>query len=285
MQEINSREKNICVVVNGMSPAARKHLGNANYVHEFSANSIKSKVVSQARHLFVVSNSIGVSDLTKFVSHANSTHQLKSFLINEDSYAAWIPRILDMAGLRTLKNLLVFSDWAVPKRIIEAWKYGNENLLIADAAVFDDKLYVQDCALNTFIIPFEKTKPLRKIPVKNRRDFSISQEGASISWDAFDVEFDIDLLREIIEPERIAGCKLTGMAMDAMFGKAVANFRKQSKVSQNDVKGLSDRQVRRIENGEFATLKSIENLANAHGLPLDVYLTSIAKEIARLHSS
>ncbi len=284
MREMKSKEKNICIVVNKSSDAAHKQLKSFSNVHEFTARSSKTKEITTAKHLFVVSDSMGVSDIAQFVSHANSTHQLKAFFIKEDINSAWIPRILDMANLRTLKNLVVFSDWNVPKRILTAWKYNLQEIFIADAAVFGDNLYVQDCALNTFIIPFEKTRPLRNIPVKCRRDFLISEEGANISWDAFNVDFDLDLLREIIEPDRIAGCKLDKMKRDTQFGKAVSNLRKRYKVSQNDVKGLSDRQVRRIENGEFATLKSLESLADAHGLPIDAYLAGVAKEISRLHS-
>jgi len=42
---------------------------------------------------------------------------------------------------------------------------------------------------------------------------------------------------------------------------------------------LTDRQVRRIEAGKHATLKSLEILASAHGMSLNQYLNAIARYV------
>ncbi|NJN73232.1 MAG: helix-turn-helix transcriptional regulator [Limnothrix sp. RL_2_0] len=63
---------------------------------------------------------------------------------------------------------------------------------------------------------------------------------------------------------------------DKAFEKAIATFRKQSKLRQSDIKGVSSRQVSRIENGENTKLETLELFAKAHKLEINDYLEAIA---------
>ena len=56
-------------------------------------------------------------------------------------------------------------------------------------------------------------------------------------------------------------------------------------VKQSDIKGLSERQVRRIEKGEGTTFESLRRLAAAHGLDLKKYLDEVAKMIEKSDGS
>ncbi|MGB2924047.1 MAG: helix-turn-helix transcriptional regulator, partial [Limnothrix sp.] len=53
---------------------------------------------------------------------------------------------------------------------------------------------------------------------------------------------------------------------------AIATFRKQSKLRQSDIDGVSSRQISRIENGESTKLETLELLAKAHNLEINDYL-------------
>ncbi len=62
-----------------------------------------------------------------------------------------------------------------------------------------------------------------------------------------------------------------------IFGKAIATLRKQHKLRQSDIIGLSDRQVRRIEQGDGSTkVDTLRLFAQAHGMELDAYLDAVA---------
>ena len=68
-----------------------------------------------------------------------------------------------------------------------------------------------------------------------------------------------------------------------VFGKAIATLRKQHKLRQSDIIGLSDRQVRRIEQGDGSTkVDTLRLFAKAHGMELDAYLDAVADAIVNI---
>ncbi len=284
MREMIKEECEMRIVANDSESIVRKHLSGFAQIEFIGSESKKNKISASSKNLFLISNSLGVNDLAPLIHSANNKHQLKALLIREEQNQNWITRILDMADLRTLRNLLVFSNWVVPKRILTAWRYGVQDKLIADAAVFDDQLYVQDCALNTIVVPFASIKALSRIPKNKRREFSISEEGAIIEWAEFDTQFDLEILQITLNPELGNKYLLQKIAHDELFGKAIANIRYKKNLGQRDILGLSERQVRRIENGESASLKCLEALAQAHQLPLKEYLNLLANETQKIRT-
>ncbi len=284
MREMIKEEFDMRIVANDSESIVRKHLNGFTQIEFIGSEGKKNKISASSKNLFLISNSLGVNDLAPIIHSANNKHQLKALLIREEQNQNWITRILDMADLRTLRNLLVFSNWIVPKRILTAWKYGAQDKLIADAAVFDDQLYVQDCALNTIVVPFASIKALGRIPKNKRREFLISEEGASIEWPEFETEFDLEILQIALNPELGNKYRLQELAQDEIFGKAVSSIRQKMNITQDTIAGLSERQVRRIENGEKASLKSIEALSKAHHLPLKEYLNLLATETQKIRT-
>ncbi len=87
---------------------------------------------------------------------------------------------------------------------------------------------------------------------------------------------DLDALRCAINPNvknKFDAYKLTH---DRSFGQAIATLRKQSKLKQSDIIGLSERQVSRIEKGEGTKIETLDLFAQAHQMELNDYLEAVA---------
>ncbi len=277
MPKLAPNEKELCILVNEAQSKVRKILADFPRIHY--GKQINDWKLGNSKNVFVISSADSLNHVAQAVHDANDTHRLRALLIREENNPNWITRMLEIAQIRTLRNMLVFSDWAVPKRVLTAWRWGNQDVLIADAAVFGDTLYVQDCSLNTLKIPFSEMSMLRRIPVENRHNFTIDSDGSCLAWDASDVHLGLESFRIAIDPKEAAKAEAFKLACDARYGAAIASFRNKSGLKQSDIAGISDRHLRRVENGEHASIKIIELLATAHGLSVNDYMNKVAEEI------
>lgn len=67
------------------------------------------------------------------------------------------------------------------------------------------------------------------------------------------------------------------------MGKAISAVRKAHKLTQNEINGISDRHLRRIENeGQQPTLDTLKKLSTSHGLDLEKYLTQVNEALKQL---
>ena len=63
---------------------------------------------------------------------------------------------------------------------------------------------------------------------------------------------------------------------DSRYGAAIAKLRLRMGLKQSEIKGLSEKQVRRIEKGERTTNDALRRLAAAHRMDLESYLRELA---------
>jgi hypothetical protein len=228
-------------------------------------------------NLFVICLPQDLPDVAHIVRTASQRKKLRALLVRNEDAPHWTTQFLDRAKLRTLRNLLVYWDSAVAFRIVEAWCWGIERKLIADAVALDDRLLVLDCALNRYELPFDKVGDLRRIPAGQRGTFSIDDDGSQIWWPDYDAALNIGSIKNALNPNRALAEK---MRHDHCFGRAIARLRRARGLRQCDISCLDERQVRRIETGGSVTLKSLEALADAHEMELNDYLNAVAEAVA-----
>jgi len=90
------------------------------------------------------------------------------------------------------------------------------------------------------------------------------------------VEFDIAAFLSVIEPaakQKLAAIKLKH---DQIFGQAIISLCKQHQLRQSDIIGTSERQVRRIEQGEGTKIETLNLFAQAQKMELNDYLDAVA---------
>ena len=133
------------------------------------------------------------------------------------------------------------------------------------------------CDHTLFRVGFAEMPALEWIPSQQRSSFTISSEGSYIHWPEVDVHIDLDAIRYLKDETWREKKDRERLMYDLRFGKVVATLRKQYGLKQADIRGLSERHVRRIEKGERTKIDTLAILAISHGLSLKEYLDEIAE--------
>ncbi len=153
----------------------------------------------------------------------------------------------------------------------------NQDMLIADASCDDSRLYVMTSSGKKITIPFEQIKSLKDSSYKVRSNFRVSEEGSYIHWPDNDLHMDLDGLMVLIDQSYRDRAKLESLRYNTVFGAGVASIRKECCVTQSEIDGVSEKEIRRIEKGEiFPNSSTIKKMAKAHSLNFDEYLNKIA---------
>ena len=234
-------------------------------------------------HYFVFTSASELELVAPLVHAANSVHRLRTLFVRADVACTWFLPMFERANLRTLRNTLLHTDPAVPQRVITAWQMGAQDQLIADATVFEDRLFVRNCALDSFEVSFRDVPALARMPVAERADFVIDKDGSYLYWEASDTHVGLEMIRFAIDPAFREASLVRKLAFDQRFGRAVRAIRTASGLRQTDIPGLSARQVARIEAGSVTPRdETLRKMAAAHSLTVSDYLDSVAKHLAAL---
>jgi hypothetical protein len=227
----------------------------------------------------VLCSALHLPEAAKFVSEMNREHRLQALFVRTDVDPAWLPQMLERAGLRSIRNMLAHSNSLVPHRVLSAWQYNAQSELIADAMVADDRLIVVSCEPKTYEIRFDQMPALKKIAPKQRCSFEIAEDGSFIRWPSADIHLDLDALRTVTDPAW--GKRALRIRRDhgREYGAAIAALRKDRGLRQTDIPGLSERQLRRIEESGAVSVRTMEQLAGAHGMTLADYLDALARKL------
>ena len=233
-----------------------------------------------ARDIFVLTSVADLPAVSEFVRAANHRNHLRTLFVREDDNAQFLPQMLYAAKLKSSRHILVHSTKDVPKRVLTAWSLGCPDQLIAAAQVVDEELFVMACDLTLFRIGFAEMPALRRIPPQQRSSFTISSEGSYMHWPEVDVHIDLEAVRCLKDDRWREKKDREKLMYDLRFGKAVAALRKQCGIKQAEIRGLSERHVRRIEKGERTKVDTLAILARSHGLSLKEYLDKIAETLS-----
>lgn len=243
--------------------------------------------VDEIRHFFIEVSASMLPQVAEIVKAANETKYLRALFIREDVDAKLLPQLLQRADLRLMRNILVHgaTDWITPERVLNAWRMGSENELIATAAVFGDGLYVLTCALERLEVPFDRIPALKSLPTELRSHFEIDEVGSFLYWPERDVHIDIEVIRYATDDKWRNKCDLDKLTYDQNFGRAITSLRKKCNLRQSDIEGLTDRQLRRIESGDARpSVATLGALARAHHLSLDHYLEELGNMLRAVAS-
>lgn len=205
---------------------------------------------------------------------------------------ALIDKICNTELRKLHHKIFVYRELNELRRILRAWALGDQRKNVAAAWTDDDgsKLVVLDCALDRFEIGFDEIKALERIPLIDRSKVEVHPFGYHLEWPEHDVQIDIlETYKRLRDPEYLAKKKLQAAATNKRYGQAVQAIRQKHHLTQMDIKNkvsISEKTVGRIERGEAPpTLKTIEKLANAHGMSSNEYMNAIADFLAAGKSS
>ena len=234
------------------------------------------QVAERGRNIFVLVPATGLPEVSEFVSIANRRHQLRALLVRDDVQPSSIPQMFERAGRRMIRNTVVYSDSSIPRRVLTAWTQNAQEQLIAKASVSKERLFVLSCALQPYEIAFDSMPPIKRIPVAERGNFVVDEDGSYIHWPVPDIHLDLEAIRAVVDPGARARAEASKALHDSRFGAAIARLRLKVGLKQSQIEGLSERQVRRIEKGEGTTYEALRRLASAHRMDLESYLRELA---------
>ncbi len=236
-------------------------------------------VLEAAKNLIIVSRLSRLSEVAQHVRKASSSHRLRGLLIRSDIDPIRATIALDVANVRTLRNLLVHRGYDIPRRVLEAWAAGAQSRLIADATVINGQLFVIGCDFERIGVALSAIEPLVEASDSEQRNFEVDEDGSFLYWPDLDVHLDRRALEAYADPEVRRQRELEKLARNLRFGDAVRGLRERAKLTQSQVSGVSERQVRRIEEGHRPKLSTLRKIAAAMQVSLSDFLRVLAREI------
>lgn len=149
---------------------------------------------------------------------------------------------------------------------------------IIDAYLTGNSLLVRGPKHRMLHVPVNDVLALRGQPHDVLRNFAIDPDGSFIHWPDLDVHLGWNQFLQAVDPEEVRKALQRSEGFNRRYGTAIRKLREEAGFSQSKVDGLTERQLRRIEQGECrATTAALTALAHAHGLGVNAYMDTLAK--------
>ena len=163
-------------------------------------------------------------------------------------------------------------------RMVRARLAGAEHKLIASALIEDGKLVVWSCEPKRYSVPVSEIPALAGMTARQLAAFELNESGSRLRWDKADIDLGLDNIRYYTDPKAKREQDQARRSEAGKYAEAIRTLRRKMSLKQSGIKGLTERQVRRVELGESLPRSStLKKLAAAHGLTLDQYLQELAK--------
>ncbi|HEY3816077.1 MAG TPA: helix-turn-helix domain-containing protein [Polyangiaceae bacterium] len=164
------------------------------------------------------------------------------------------------------------------RRLLLAHGSGAEKELMASASLDDGKLVVWSCEPRRFEVAVSEIPVLAMMNAHDLVKLELSTSGSRLRWPDADIDLDLDTIREHADPNVRRENETRARQEAARYADAIRRFREERGLKQSDIEGLTDRQVRRLEEGETVPqIDTLRRLAAAHGMTIDDYLQALAK--------
>jgi hypothetical protein len=149
---------------------------------------------------------------------------------------------------------------------------------IIDAYMVGDRLFVRGPRHRMLHIPLNCIGVLRGRPHAAVRNFSVDPDGSFIYWPDLDIHLGWNQFLQALDPAELRKAQQRSAGFNERYGAAIRKVRVETGIVQSKVEGLTERQLRRIEQGESrATTSAITALAKAHRLDANAYMERLAK--------
>jgi hypothetical protein len=196
------------------------------------------------------------------------------------------PALMRLPGVLELRRpeyrLHVTRDVGVVRRLLVSSLREDARLGVVDAYVLGDSLVVLtgDFELRSF--PIVRVPALASIPPAERSAFEVDADGSFLHWPAHDLHLGVSQLLQAADPAFLVDIEIERNSND-FSGRALRTIREERGLRQADVPGLSERQVRRIEDG-VSRLRpaSARSFADALEMTVAELLAEIGRRATRL---
>lgn len=165
------------------------------------------------------------------------------------------------------------------RRFLSVLNAAPDDHRILDAWWEHDEFVVMSQHFERLRLSLDQLRELEFFKKSSRKElehFQIDEDGAYVRWPVLDVDLDWNGFCRLAG--RVdAGRELRSLESREAYGDAIRRLREGHGLRQQDIKGLDERHVRRIEKGEVpATLSALKKLADGHMMNVQEYLDELA---------
>jgi hypothetical protein len=149
---------------------------------------------------------------------------------------------------------------------------------IIDAYIVGDRLFVRGPKHRMLHVPLDSIRALKVQSHAEVRNFVIDPDGSFLYWPKLDVHLGWNQLLQAVDPAEHRKAQQRSAGFNERYGAAIRKVREAAGIRQSKVEGLTERQLRRIEQGASrATTAALSALAKAHGLDANAYMERLTK--------
>jgi hypothetical protein len=149
-----------------------------------------------------------------------------------------------------------------------------------DAYLDDDTVFVRGPKHRMLHVPISSIPALKGQPRAVLQNFEVDPDGSFIHWPELDVHLGWNQFVQAVDPAEFRAAQQRSDEFNRQYGAAIRKVREAAGIPQSKIAGLTDRQIRRIEQGSCrATTRALNALARAHGLQMNAYMSQLGSEM------
>jgi len=162
-------------------------------------------------------------------------------------------------------------------RLVSAMAESKVAPSILDAWVEADDLVLLSARFERLSVPLKKLEKYLGKSKRKAREFAIDEDGRFLFWAHADVHLGWEQMLQMVDPTRALAAKSKTEDFKRRYGAAVRELREENGLKQANIEGLTDRHLRRIEQGKQpVTSSALKRLAEAHGMSVEDYMKKLA---------
>jgi hypothetical protein len=217
-----------------------------------------------------------------------ATSNTRLLVLNEDSSSDTLTSRITNLQIRSPHRFYIadlhssigksFAAGLLLARLASVLESKNNQDSVFDAKIENETLRVISPDFRRLEIPICRIPALANVEPSVSSKFVIDKDGSYIYWPDLDIHLGWEQLQQIVDPEAAHKARQKSREFNVSYGKAVRKVREQTGLGCSDIVGISEKQLRRIENGECrVTSNAVQVLSVAHKLKPNEYLARLAR--------
>jgi len=197
-----------------------------------------------------------------------------------EAVASRLPRldVRDVSRVHVARERNPGSIGEVIYRLFSAIAQPKETDSIVDAWTERDELALLSPSFQRLSVPVGKVAKFIGKSKKDIKAFEIDEDGRFLFWPHADVHLGWEQMKQIVDPAAAVAAKEKSEDFNRRYGSAIRGLREEKELKQAEIDGLTERHLRRIEQGkQSVTSSALRALAKAHDMPVDKYLKELAE--------
>jgi hypothetical protein len=233
-------------------------LSHADDDHHVLTDSRLEPVVAEAFHLLFTEPTTHPDQVARWMRTTNIRSEDRLHVVKVDGLEA--PQVSQLLG-----------------RVCFALGRDGSRGSIIDAYLAGNSFLVRGPRHRMLHVPVSSVPALRGQPHDKLRSFQIDPDGSFIHWPDLDVHLGWNQFLQAVDSAELLKAQQRSAGFNERYGAAIRKVREAAGILQSKVEGLTERQLRRIEQGECrATTAALTALAKAHRLDTNAYMERLA---------